>query len=205
MSPRFIFGKEGWPWVNTSITPVKGQSVWMGVWCHAPPHVCCVCFITAQCPRAVPLPQDQIYIIYPNEKLVVLLCYGTNFPEKQPLQVHPITLPLAQQPSRVTPPSPQCCPGWPQTPPGDPREILSSWEASSLPMCSSWRLQDCNKLQLPVQSSSPQSVHSNSQHCYIFSCFLHSLCRESQEGPEHAAFLSHTREHSERFTRREMK
>lgn len=64
-----------------------------------------------------------------------------------------------------------------------------------LPMCSSWRLQACSKVQLPAQSSSPQGVHGKSQHCPKFSCSLHSgpaLCRESQKGPMHAAFLRHT-------------
>lgn len=82
--------------------------------------MCCVCFIISECPKAVLLPQDQIYIIYPNEELVVLLCCGTNITEKH-LKAHLLNFPLDRQPSRVsiTQPSPQCFPGCPQTPPGD--------------------------------------------------------------------------------------
>lgn len=169
-------------------------------------RVLCVFHHSSMPQGSAPSPGPDLHHL-PKREAYGLALLLDKFPRKTILTSppHNSSFGSAAQQSHTTPPSPQCCPGWPQTPPGDPREILSSWEASSLPMYSSWRLQDCNKLQLPVQSSSPQSVHSNSQHCYIFSCFLHSLCRESQEGPEHAAFLSHTREHSERFTRREMK
>lgn len=82
-----------------------------------------------------------------------------------------------------------------------PGSFGGSYQAPSLPKHCSRRLCVYDKVQFPLQISSLQSMHSNSQHCHILSCFLQSgsaLSRESYVAEEpHAYCFSKWAEHSD--------